>query len=698
MRNSPVRTREEAFTELGTPTKGSDIISLAVGNEENENPIAKKAKTDMTPIKRSSFEMIGDYDSDHPDHQADMASDCGASEASSSVSALRGWLSDFGNKQKDNLPKKASKFQAPAKSLCIRPDARATDPRCAVQNPARPRSAVNNPARPRSAVKKPAPLRSAITSPSTKPHRSTITSPSIKPPRSTITSPSIKPPRSAITSPLTKPMKLIREPVSFAATTLVQRMTTDKPKPDHKKHFNPIHAKPKIKQEEVQATDGGYASVARLSAWLAEDPTSKNKLRHVRRGKNVIYKSRMFEKGLENVIVEEAKIERGAVADRKNFFKSAFHHQEEEEHGFAQLKHTNINNRYAKSEVGGYRDTVAAALRGADRKSFVSSDRKSFVSSARSEIVVDDAASSLSVSDKKDWLKKAFTKAEGTPSKRTFSSPVPSKARSDFMPSCRSNDRRDDMAASAKRKFLERSARKLVEKQGEAPVKETSREERCTEVPSHSSRGAIMDNSGPEMQPDSEDVISPRSEEREERTAPPADTPKSSSIVELGTQGMEDKMAVDFRAVRELAPAADTSRPSPIVEVGHHGVEDKMAVDFRAARELAPAADTSKPSSIVELGPQVVEDKTAVDFRAARELIVNRSKNNGNVVQVINKVYLRKEKFEKIEKDIRRKSGAFGLLKSSWGESNPSTGRPSGLYTKSYVPDIAPKKSFEELP
>jgi hypothetical protein len=596
MRNSPIRTREEAFSVFDTPVKGSDIISLAVGNEENaangthENPITKKAKT-MTPIKRSSFEMIGDctiYDCTHPDRQADMASDCGASEASSSVSALRGWLSDFGNKQKDNLPRKASTFQAPKKPLCIRPDAKATDPRSAVKKLAPPRSAVKKPAPPRSAAKKPAPSRSAIKAPSP------------------------------------SPVKPIREPVSFAATTLVQRMVAEKPKPDPKKHFAPIRAKPKIKKEEVQATDGGYASVAKLSAWLAEDPTSKKKLLHVRKGRNVISKSRMYEKDLENVIIEEANIERGAVSDRKNFFKNAFHHQqeEEEEHGFAQLKHTNMNNRYAKSEVGGYRDTVTAALRGADRQGFVGS-------LARSEIVVDDAASMLSVSDKKDWLNKAFKKAEGTPGKKTFSSPVPSKARSDFMPS-RSNDRRDDMAASAKRKFLERSGRKLVEKQEEAPAKEPSREEQCTEVPSNSSRGAIMDNNGPDMQPDSEDVISYRSEEREERTAPPA--------------------------------------------------------------------DTSKLSSIVELDPQGVEDKTAVDFRAARELLVNRSKNNGNAVKIINKVYLRKEKFEKIEKDIRRKSGAFGMLKSSWGESNPSIGRPSGAYTKSYIPDIAPKKSFEELP
>jgi hypothetical protein len=525
----------------------------------------------MTPIKRSSFEMIGDcasYDGTHFDYQAEMASDCGASEASSSVLALRGWLSDFGSKQKDNLPKKASTFQPPAKPLCIRPDAKATDPR--------------------SAVKKPAPPRSTIKTPSTKPVRPTL------------------------------------EPVSFAATTLVQRMTTEKPKSAPKKHFSPVRAKHKVKMEKVQATDNTHASVAQLSAWLAEDPTSHKKLRHVRKGRNVIFKSRMFEQDSEGVIVEEAKIERGAVSDKKNFFKNAFRHQEEEEeeHGFAQLKPTNMNNQYAKSEVGGYRDTVVAALQGVDRQGFV----ESF---ARSEIVVDDAASSLSVSDKKDWLKSAFKKAEGTLDKKTFSSPVPSKARSDVMHS-RSNDRRDDMAVSAKRRFLERSARKLAEKQKETPVKEPSRDEQCIEVPSNSSLGAIMDNNGPEMQPDSEEVITHCSEEREERTAPPA--------------------------------------------------------------------DTSKPSSIVELGPHVVEDKASFHFRAARELVINRSKKNGNAVQAINKVHLRKEKFEKIEKDIRRKSGPFGLLKSSWGESNPSTGRPSGAYTKSYVPDIAPKKSFEELP
>jgi hypothetical protein len=39
------------------------------------------------------------------------------------------------------------------------------------------------------------------------------------------------------------------------------------------------------------------------------------------------------------------------------------------------------------------------------------------------------------------------------------------------------------------------------------------------------------------------------------------------------------------------------------------------------------------------------------------------------------------------------------LLKSSWDQTDPTTtGRPSNAYDKKYVQDIAPKKSFEELP
>jgi len=91
-----------------------------------------------------------------------------------------------------------------------------------------------------------------------------------------------------------------------------------------------------------------------------------------------------------------------------------------------------------------------------------------------------------------------------------------------------------------------------------------------------------------------------------------------------------------------------------------------------------------------------------MDFRAARNALVQRSKKNGHKTQVVNKVFLRKKKFEKMEEDnSRRQSKGVGLvLKSSWDIADSSRGRPSTVYEKKYVnaQDIAPKKSFEELP
>ena len=67
---------------------------------------------------------------------------------------------------------------------------------------------------------------------------------------------------------------------------------------------------------------------------------------------------------------------------------------------------------------------------------------------ARSEVIVNDAASSLSVSDKKDWLKKAFNGGiGGTPKKTGYN-----RAMTDVM----HNRRGEDTASRAKRRFLER--------------------------------------------------------------------------------------------------------------------------------------------------------------------------------------------------------------------------------------------------
>ena len=120
--------------------------------------------------------------------------------------------------------------------------------------------------------------------------------------------------------------------------------------------------------------------------------------------------------------------------------------------------------------------------------------------------------------------------------------------------------------------------------------------------------------------------------------------------------------------------------------------------------KAAQAASSTKPPtrhSVAEV--QVEEDKTPVDFRAARDLLIQRSKNNGNELKLASKVQSRANKFEKISKDTKRRASGMGLLLKPTWDNNSVAGSdvsdaPSDAYTKSFVADIAPKKSFEDLP
>ncbi|KAL7570433.1 hypothetical protein ACA910_017265 [Epithemia clementina (nom. ined.)] len=70
----------------------------------------------------------------------------------------------------------------------------------------------------------------------------------------------------------------------------------------------------KVTHSDVEATNEGYKSVAKLAAWLADDPTKpKKEVKTIRRGANVIAKSRTFDKGLANVIIEQHSIRTGSV-------------------------------------------------------------------------------------------------------------------------------------------------------------------------------------------------------------------------------------------------------------------------------------------------------------------------------------------------------------------------------------------------
>jgi len=334
-----------------------------------------------------------------------------------------------------------------------------------------------------------------------------------------------------------------------------------------------------VKKEEVKATDDGHASVASLSKWLANDPTSAKKKRHVRRGRNIFNKSRQFEQDSDNVIVMEANIARGAVGDKKKWLQNAFQAPIEEDDEDEDDAYSSFSG-YVKSDVG----------------RFARSNPRFNRQGAQTEIITDDAASSLSVADKKDWLKKAFVKNSEERKKQGYN-----MAQTDVM----HNRGQDEAKSRAKLRFKERSARKLM--------------------------------------------------------------------------------------------GATSTRPSGSKPIPSVSSSDSNEGTNRVAPESEKVSADPKESIFRPLE----EDKTPVDFRSAREALVQRSKKNGHNAQVVNKVLLRKKKFEKLEDESRRKSMSTGLvLKTSWDISESSDGRPSNVYEKKYVNanDIAHKKSFEELP
>ena len=145
------------------------------------------------------------------------------------------------------------------------------------------------------------------------------------------------------------------------------------------------------------------------------------------------------------------------------------------------------------------------------------------------------------------------------------------------------------------------------------------------------------------------------------------------------------------------------------------------AASMNGARHAQPAARVSKADVVPDVASAVVSqcnegsemttnnannqnqqlqagsESPAFDFKTARQLLVQRSAANGNPVKVLTKVQMKKNRFERLQKEIMKGTGPKGLLKPSW-EHGSGIERPQDQYVKTFVPDIAPKKSFEELP
>ena len=124
-----------------------------------------------------------------------------------------------------------------------------------------------------------------------------------------------------------------------AATVLARRIEKDR----RLSRSTPVRIKPKILTEEVQATNEGYASVAKLSAWLADDPTKTRKTKQIRRGANVIAKSRKFDKGLADVIIEEMHIRSGGVSEKKDWLMTTFSNESDDTSGNISVGATSVS-------------------------------------------------------------------------------------------------------------------------------------------------------------------------------------------------------------------------------------------------------------------------------------------------------------------------------------------------------------------
>lgn len=129
--------------------------------------------------------------------------------------------------------------------------------------------------------------------------------------------------------------------------------------------FNPHRYKfaPKIKKEEVQATDNSIASVKKISKWLSDDPFEKKKQVAIRKGQQIAQKSKAFEndevlKGLSGR--KETRVERerehfpdGKVSQGKSWLKNAFGEVKVVEEDFSGVvgKQKMIQNAFKKKSL-----------------------------------------------------------------------------------------------------------------------------------------------------------------------------------------------------------------------------------------------------------------------------------------------------------------------------------------------------------
>jgi hypothetical protein len=637
----------------------------------------------------------------------DTASDC-ATEVSS-VAMLRGWLDDFGQKSKTHFVKntvpnkqpseqqqpaatvpRANKCPVPATPLPphphvplaskkqVAPSAYGTKPleQAAFKPPLNKSAVPTTPLQPYAS--------SAIRRTSLGSSSSSIDKPPEELPLERPTRPRVS--RTFCSQPPT--------PLPYNSASVIKRMVNDsKAKAAssgksvggggvsiRNKGMTPIRIKPTYNKDEVQATDATRTSVAKLSAWLADDPTTTKKVKQIRRGANVIAKSRKFDKGLANVIVEQNNIRSGSVASKKDWLE------------IVSSTEGDSNNT----------DDDVSSLNGS------ASNQKSWLDSQRMNAANQDSASSFSVSNKKAWLNNAFKKADG-------SNALVPKAQTDVVTN---QEERDDLSSRAKHMWRNRPPSSRSPVRGN-PVMERSRPPTNRSPTKEAPKERVTFRPQTEVKPAKEapkerSIFKPQTEvkpdaRREIITAiPTKEAAEERSIlsqteVKPDTHDREITTAFPTLAISEQFDSPvnfDASFPSlNSEEFDSPVVFDSAAFPTATFPTLEISEQLDSPVMFDASFPSLNSEQfdSPVNFNSARDKIVQRSKASGKGVEVLSKVKIRKAKYERLQKDSRRMSAPHGLLKASWDEADAAVG-PSNSYTKKYVADIVPRKSFEELP
>jgi hypothetical protein len=353
--------------------------------------------------------------------------------------------------------------------------------------------------------------------------------------------------------------------------------------------------KPATIKNEVEATNEGYASVEKLCKWLADDPTNTNKKSQpLRRGANVLAKSRAFDKGLVHTIAAEHKIKQGSVSHHKKQLETRVHVA-------ATTNSSSINIGSRRETVGGMRPerkTWAPVVPVAPKPAVATSET----------VTRSDEVDTHAEASKQQWRDRV-QQAKMQPSK-----------------------------------ILQQSKMQQLKPKTQQPQ------------PKDTGTLAMKVAAAADDEEEEEDVDDDRSEVGSSVTVvaakpqPPGSNSSSSQLLE--------SILTDHENDNEASMFIDT--PS---ECSQATVEASM--------------------------PPTSSSKCSLDFRQVREIAVKRSESNGSAEEV---VQLRKKKFEQIQKDLRRKTGTYGLLKASW------EGEEGGNYVKKYVSDIPPKRALHELP